>query len=325
MQIQDFPALLIAALSLFVAPAHADDPAIDGKDRRFTERSEEGWFWYKDPPEEEIAPEEKPAPEPLAAAPSPSPAKVAPTGPAPLSAAWLQQNIKDYQIRATDDPSPENIRAYLLLQRLAMDKASQFSEAVQAQTLGDPLLDATSERPLAPFATQAADAAAWRARAGLIAALSANTGLVFFFTGNCAACEAQAPVLAALARNTGFSILPVSLDGQPPVGKVFESSWVPDQGQSRLFGLNEAPAIFLMRSDGNVQPVAQGVIEGNDLMNRILVIARREGWISEAEWQMTRGTKSRRALVGDLPDPAIADDAAALVNWLEANMQGSHP
>lgn len=88
----------------------------------------------------------------------------APSGPTPLSSAWLRENLDRYRDAAVDDPTPAKVRAYLLLQRVAMDRASAFARATQAVTLGDPLLDANVERPIASFEAQAMDAQAHRAR-----------------------------------------------------------------------------------------------------------------------------------------------------------------
>lgn len=319
-------------LALLACPAiAAAEPVDPTASARFIERQEEGWFWYEEPPEPPAEPEPEPEPE-TAAAPPPAPVQPAalpsappPAGPPPLSAAWLEANMKSYQIRATDDPSPVNVRAYLLLQRLAIEKAEAFADAVQAQTLGNPLLDSTFERPIAPFATKEMDAAAYRARIGLVRLLARDTGFLFFFSGDCPLCAAQAPVLAAIERNTGFAVLPVSLDGAPLAEGVFSASYTADQGQAAMLGVSAAPALFLMRADGALVQIAAGPVEANDLINRILVIARREGWISEEAFAATRAVRARPGASLSPPDPSVADDPAALVAWLEGTFSGARP
>jgi conjugal transfer pilus assembly protein TraF len=273
-------------------------------------------------------------PEPAPAAPPPPPAPVAPppppvetheatpAGPTPLSSEWLEANLEGYRRRAIDDPSPDNVRAFLLLQRVAMDKAQTFANAVQEVTLGDPLLDATFERPLAPFATQAVDREAFEAKVALLNLLSDELGLVFFYRSDCPYCDQQAPVLEALTAQTGLEVLPVALDGAPMPSGAYAASFVPDRGQAAAFGVTTTPTLFLLRPrDGEARRVAEGLLPANDLMERVLMTARQMGAISEEAWEATRPyTRRRSPLAPHDIDTDVLDDPARLVAHLRARM-----
>jgi conjugal transfer pilus assembly protein TraF len=302
------------------------DPLAAREPRRFVDGAAEGWFWYADPPPpaqepEPETPEEAPPAVASAAAPDAAPAASAP-GPAPLSVEWLQVHLDRYKNRAIDDPTPDNVRAYLLLQRVSMDKASAFAEAVQAATVGDPLLDATMERPIASFAAQEMDRTAHRARQALIGVLAETVGLVFFYRSDCPFCERQAPILAGLSDATGLSVMAVAVDHRPMASGAFAVDWTPDRGQAASLGVQTVPAIYALRPPGEAALIAQGLMDLTELTSRLLLVARQQGWISEEAFEATRPVRRQTVspvLAADL-DAATLDDPAALVAALRARM-----
>lgn len=282
---------------------------------RFYDRAAEGWFWYRDPPRPAPTPEAPPASEP---APQPT---AAPPGPPPFSSAWLKTAIPEYLDRALDNPTADNVRAVLYLQRIAVDKATLYSELSQQVTVGDPYLDTEFERPLSTFAVQDVDRAAAAAQTALLRHLGESIGVLWFYRSDCAFCERQAPVIEALGRSTGLAVMTVSLDGLPMPGGAFAQSFVVDRGQAARLGVQSTPAIFVMKPPGKVELVSQGMMQLTDLRERILLVARRRGWISDEAWEATRPV--RRTTVAVAPealDPAVVADPAALVAHLRARM-----
>ena len=91
------------------------------------ERHAEGWHWYNDPEKiQEVEPEVVPEPkeEPKKEPPKPKmmvPEPAKPKHPVAFSSEWLNTMIPKYLSRAVDDPTPEIVEAFFLLQRLAMD------------------------------------------------------------------------------------------------------------------------------------------------------------------------------------------------------------
>ena len=280
---------------------------------RFYDRAAEGWFWYRDPPEPEAAPVAPPSAEP-----SPQPTAAPP---APFSSAWLKSAIPQYLDRALDNPTADNVRAVLYLQRIAVDKATLYSELSQQVTVGDPYLDTEFERPLSTFAVQDVDRAAAAAQTALLRHLGDSIGVLWFYRSDCAFCERQAPVIEALGRSTGLAVMTVSLDGLPMPSGAFAQSFVVDRGQAARLGVQSTPAIFVMKPPDEVELVSQGMMQLSDLRERILLVARRRGWISDEAWEATRPV--RRTTVAVAPealDPAVVADPAALVAHLRARM-----
>lgn len=313
------PLLLIAALPV-TAPAQVRGDGTVTPGKTWTQGSRDGWFFYRErrePPEPE---EERRAPPPPPAAPPPAavqaaapPAPAAPAGPPPLTAAWFRQNLDGFRDRAIDDPTPENVQAYLYLQRIMLDKTSRFTEAFQEVVAANPELDSNTERPLATFAANRVDQMAARAEEAMLRHLAGEVGILFVFRSDCAFCEQQAPVLEMIQRAHGFNVLAVSLDGRAMPGGHFPN-FVRDAGQAAVLGVQRTPALFLLRPPGEVVPVSQGVLALPALRERILLQARSVGWISEEAWRATRPVASRSlAHLSRVLDPATLSDPAALV------------
>lgn len=91
----------------------------------------EGWYWYQDPPKEEELPQQ---PE---VKPEPKPAVAAKPAPAPFTLKWVQEMLPKYRERAWDNPTQENVQAYFLVQRFAMDRATQFADVAQQVVVGN--------------------------------------------------------------------------------------------------------------------------------------------------------------------------------------------
>jgi len=284
----------------------------------FYERGAEGWFWYQDPApaaESEPEPEVPPPALPTPAAMEPAPA----AAPAPLSAAWFRANLDRYRDVAIDDPTPAKVAAYLYLQRVALDKASRFSDATQRVALKDPWLDETVRRPLASFAAAEMSRLANTAREEVLRTLAGQAGLWFFFRSDCPYCHLQATVLEQLERQYGFTVYPISLDGGPlPDGRY--PRFARDTGQAAALGVVTVPALFLARPPGDVLPLGQGVLALDQLASRILSVAVEAGWITPDEHTRTRPVRTDWLLRTDgagLTDDVL-HDPAGLVEYLRA-------
>ena len=252
---------------------------------RYFERGEEGWFWYE--PEPESAPEPTIDDTPLEVEPVPNPGsadnpvveETASVEPKPLSAAWFRANLDDYRDRALDDPSPENVEAYLYLQRIALERAGSFAEASAAAAVKDPWLDANSERPIATYAAQAIDAQAETARTTVLSELAKDAGILFFYQAGCPLCDSQAGVLKLASDLHGFEIMAVSLDGSPPSGGL-ETHRL-DEGQAETLGIAALPATFLIQPPDLIAPIAQAPLDLKTLGRRIIGQAHAAGLVPD--------------------------------------------
>jgi conjugal transfer pilus assembly protein TraF len=266
---------------------------------------ERGWFWYEvepEPPEEEEPPSPPPVqpPPPQASAPAPP----QPQGPPALSVEWIKDNMEKYKILAIDDPSPQNVAAYMYLQRVMLDKSQRFAEQVTHVVQMDPYLDSGTRRPIATYGGTEFSKEARAAQARLLARIAQQAGIFFFFQKGCGHCEIQAPILKTLEERYSFNIIPISLNGEPLKNNLFPQ-YVLDRGQARSLQVIQTPALFL--GNPNTQkiiPLGQSTLSMDQLEERIITAARDAGWITPEEYNSTLGFNAGMALdlkQGEIP------------------------
>ncbi|OAI26289.1 TraF-like protein [Methylomonas koyamae] len=304
----------------------------------FTDK-QRGWFWYEVLPEQvkKLQPEiqvDQKKPKPDNKPPSDVQAEIEPktqakpsAEPQPLSSAWLKQNLEHYLNQAIDDPSPENVAAFYYLQRVMMDKAERFTNAARYVVMSDPQLDETVRRPVATYAANEANHQASVVAERALKAIAAQAGILFFFRSDCPYCHVQAPILAMLENAYGFKIYPVSLDGLPmPNG--FFSQFKRDNGQAAMLGVEQTPALFLMKPPKQIVPLAQGALSLEEVTGRILLAAKEAGWIEASQYQTTQGIRNTPMLLpaaGSI-SPAVTQDPLSLIQALQRSAQmGSSP
>jgi len=274
------PLCLSALLAIFGfshATAAQDAP-------RFYENKAQGWFWYEPEPVEPDPTPPPTEPEPvIVSVPEPTP----PAAPAPFSAEWMRVNLPKYKDMAWDNPTLENVRAYMYMQRFAVDRSEQFSRVSELAVLGDPFLDEINRRPLADYGAHQVERQAGMSMDATIADLAKKSGLFFFFKSGELYSEAQAPIVWDFQRQTGFEILPISADGKPLSDNMYPD-FQPDNGHSAELNILSYPAFFLVSEDGDIEPVAQGMLAVSDIKSRILIAAHRMGLITDPEFEKTR-------------------------------------
>ena len=285
---------LILALSVMVAmpglamarAASITDNPFDNHPPHFYERHAEGWYWYNDPEPEKEQEQEIKKPEPKPIVVEKSQTEEQPQPPKAFSAQWVREMLPKYMDRAWDDPTPENVEAYFLLQRFAMDRSQKFSQVAQSVVIGNPYLDETNRRPVANYGIPYVDRQAGQNLDDLVKKVANKAGFFFFFKSNCQYCEAQAPILKYLEKD-GFDILAISIDGGQLQSAQFENTKM-NSGQAEQLGVTATPALFMVDATGKFTALGQGLMSYTDLKSRILIVAAREGWITEEEINETR-------------------------------------
>lgn len=292
---------------------------------RYYERSNQGWFWYDDPiimeepePEKEEPVKEEPK---VIVMQAPEPAEAAEDELAPLSVAWFRQNLQVYMDRAIDDPSPENVEAYFLLQRVMVDKAQEFSDMSARVVTGDPILDESNRRSLDPSTSRLQETLSAQRRTEALVRVLDKAGLAFFFDSSCDLCPNQARSLNYLAERIGVEVMPVSIDGQPLSNGVFADTMLVDSGQAANLGVTAGPALFLVAPPNQWIPLAHSVVTQEEAITRILMGAAEAGIISEEELNRTKPINITPSLANTLPeDGKLPDDPRELIKFLR-NME----
>jgi len=311
--------------AIFALVATAASPWGSVRSEGYFDRHAEGWFWYRDPPAPP-EPKEPPPPSPPEAPPPPpvkieAPPSVSPPPPPFGSAAWLRENMPRFRDRAIDDPNPDNVRAYYVVQRLALDKASAFTDMAQRVVIGDPLLDETMRRPTATAGANKMNAVAGEATDAQLKAIAGTAGIWFFFRSDCPYCSQQAPILKMLERAYGFDVVAISLDGGALPGNDFPN-FKRDDGHAAQLGVERTPTIYLVRPPDGFQQIAGGMVSLQDLRRRILTASLNAGWIDQKAFDATRAVEPGPMLPAKIDAPVeTTDDPVKFVEYLRSKVR----
>lgn len=290
--------------------------------QEYYQGKERGWFWYEDPPDEEELPLPQPAPAPQ----KPEEPKQEPKAEdeKPMSSGWFRKNMVKFRDKAVDEPTQDNVAMYLYLQRVMLDKAERFAEASQITVMSDALLDENSRRPIANFGSQAKDEMAAKGVKEAAMKLAKMAGLWFFYSSDCSFCIKQSGVLRGLMNSLGFKVLPIALDGLPLPNGDFKD-FTTDQGQAKKMGVETTPALFLVKpgNSGGVIQLGQGLLSGEDIVNRAIMLAHQQGWLTESDFENTRKVKTLEidtTTLNRVDDKAISNPAK-FVDMMRENLK----
>ncbi len=227
--------------------------------------------------------------------------------------------MQSFMDKAIDEPTNENVRAYLYLQRVMMDKGSQFADVSQQVVMGDPVLDEISRRPLATYAANRMDREAGAQRDIALGEVAKRAGLFFFYRSDCPYCHAQAPIIESMALNYGFEVFAIAVDGLPLPGGEFPNYKV-DSGQARSLSVTTVPAVFLVEPPNVITPIGQGAMSLDELNNRIILAAHQAGWIDDQTYYATRPVQPGVSLAMSAQElnEKILQDPEFLVRYLRA-------
>ena len=232
-----------------------------------------GWHFYCDP----AAPRNRTARDSTDTEPTPSaPVPATTQRGAVAEIARMRQALEASRAVAIVEPTPDNVAAYLYLQRESLQRAATFSDVFRRVVWSTPELDYTLTRPAGALSKQLWSDDRLAAVQSALANLGERYGLIYLGDAQCAGCRVFGPLLRAFALRHGLDVLAVSLTGEALEG------WpeaVPDNGRAAELGLNGAPvpAVVLFDTEtGQVLPVSFGVVAEDQLAERIYVLTALE-------------------------------------------------
>jgi len=282
--------------------------ATNADSARWLNGKSQGWFFYNEKTENSPLKKEK-----IFLPPPPSPTKINPhkkADVAPLSTAWIRENIQRYLDAATDNPTPENVSAYLYIQKYAMDKSFAFMEANRNATIGNASFDSISQRPTATFANKQLDTEATTNTKNTLYKISKNAGL-FLFLDDTEASKIQGDIISML--QSGFEFDVVKIKSGELTDRDKENGLRPNNGHSQNLKIKTFPAIALINKYGGFDVISQAAVSFSDLKKRILIGASRLGVISKGEFDNTRNIRNLPSKTFDLSSLKNSDNAASSV------------
>lgn len=288
-----------------VAAMLAASPAVSDERGFFSHDRPDGYFWYRMPEPQKKPEKPEPEPKPI---PDPPDKKLAESkedkdkGPPHYSAAWIRENLPRYRDQAIDNPTRDNVQAYLYLQRLSIDKAQRFGTKAEQVAKTTPTLNETNRRPISKMGNRAANSQKVKARKAVMADLSDRVGFWFFYSRDCTYCQYQGKALYLMEYNYDLVTTAISMDGsdspEPRLDQIKE-----DQGQAEQLGVNTPSAVFLVNVETDeVAPMTTTVLPKDKLKNRVFTIAHSNGWISDRQYDSVRATSNEGLLTAsDMP------------------------
>lgn len=183
-----------------------------------------------------------------------------------------RKNLAAKKALAVTQPTPENVKAYIVAQEAVMQQASVLSDVWRRVIWQNPDVNYEMKRPVSTAGINAHTQTRKSAEKQTLAGIAKEWGLFFFFRGDCAYCHRMAPTLKFLADAYGITVFPVSLDGStlPDFPKPAQ-----DNGMSRLLDVRQVPYVALGNiKDRRVIPLGSGVVAASDLVERIHILTQ---------------------------------------------------
>lgn len=260
---------------------------------RFLDDRERGWHWYEvqpEPPPEPDRPEDQPAP----------------AGPPPMSVQWLREEFQRATEAAVENPTRERVEYWAYLKKILLDKSEKFARmAMQVNEL-NPVLDETIQNPVQTAVRNAVTLDADERTKEVLAQLSRDVGIIYFYKSDCSFCGKQNLSLDGMMRLYGFKVTAVSLDHRPfPTGHF--PNWVPDGGQSEKLGVTQTPTLYLYKHPGQMVLLTVGAQSRESLERRVLSSSLRAGWIDQATFERAVLGMERRYFLDKITEPGAID------------------
>ena len=196
-------------------------------------------------------------------------------GPATIAIEAFRAKVDEIKYRAVLDPTPENVQAYMEIQKQIGDQAGLFTDQWQRILYGTPHLNANVEYPLASAGIGVYQNQKRIEQEATLKKVAATLGILFFFDGDaaCGICRVQGEVLKAMSERYGIEVLAVSRDGASNAS--FPNAVI-DQGQLAAMGLSEFPAPTMGLIDPNsrnVDLIGSGLLTADQILERVHVVS----------------------------------------------------
>lgn len=299
---------VLLTVSFVVASAENVEQIKTSKDdSSFYDKRKQGWYWFeedtKEPVEKKI---EKPI---VTVKPQPTEKKNNDTQSKEVSidvvidAKWLRENLPALRDTAINAPTKENLSAYYYAQRMTMDMASRFANRTKEFFQQETMLDENLRRPTANFAINASKREVSNNKELVLQEIFKNVGIWMFIKSDCTYCMQQMPVMEELTRAYGVDVLYVSLDGAKLPGHSDEKYVFDVSGNVRKklgYEVELTPTLVLMNpKTKDAIMLNVGMISLKGILDKTLLIANKEGWVSSNTYNKTQMVKDISALKGN--------------------------
>jgi conjugal transfer pilus assembly protein TraF len=235
-------------------------PGKQAENKHYWKGHSDGWWWYKDPEDEEDFGDPK----------------------AITAILDSQRTVEDtrrvWQAALNTSlmhPTPDNIERMSYAKLWFVNRAEYFANAGVRTRWENADFEPNVQNPSAAFSQTVTRQISRQENETTLANLGKQgVGVFFFMTSTCPYCEAMSPVMKNFERRYGISVVAVTLDG---AGNREYPNAMTDNGISDRVGVTTVPAYVLVDPNNNtVMPIGAGVMAENEMVERIYMLTQRE-------------------------------------------------
>ena len=222
--------------------------SVMAQETQFYDAAKQGWFWYEEPAPD---PEKDEATAPMAR-PEPSLADYSTEQLWDLHPDDFQNLLMEFQKKAVQRPTEENVHEYLTMQDLARRKAAAYANVASyvIQKYAD--LDVGREYPVAAPGVIARVKMQKEEISATIRDAAADHALLYFASQDCSYCKEQQQILRYFTDSYGWQIKEIDVDAKPAI--------------AARFGIRTTPTLLLIaRNRPDYIPVASGIVALDEL------------------------------------------------------------
>ena len=157
---------------------------------------------------------------------------------------------------AVQDPTPKNVKRYLILQDIALKKATAFAAVAEYVYQTNPELSNADVYPIAAPGRVAMVRMQEQEVRETIERNKKDFALILFYRNDCPFCKAQFAILRYFQNKYGWNIKPIDIDKSP--------------NTTSVLGIREVPTIILIhRGDKKYITISVGLVAVSELEIRI--------------------------------------------------------
>ncbi len=161
-----------------------------------------------------------------------------------LTLDWAREHFTEYEQKAWENPTKENIEAVMYLKRFIFDKGSNYASRSGEVLRENPLVDENNRIPYASMGQAATVKVNLESIDNATKEMAEKGGVMVFVDSKCELCKDMLQTVSHLRNYTQMPVLVVSIDGKRPRG--YSESiglLVKDNGYFRLLGLQLTPSV----------------------------------------------------------------------------------
>ena len=171
---------------------------------------------------------------------------------------------------AVMDPTYDNVKSYMTIQKELMDKGSAFASKWMEVVFTTPQLDYSIEHPTSQAGRHVYLDQKKQQMDQEVYKLSQTHGLFFFVSSSCAYCKKFAPIVKSFSQKYGWEVMAISTDGSTI--PEFPNAVV-DNGTASKLGVESVPTLLAVNPHTEeVISLSNGMSSQQQILDRIRVL-----------------------------------------------------